>query len=46
MNPQAHKYYRQLDSLRAVAVLMVMFSYFLAGGPVRGAITASACFLC
>lgn len=33
MNPQAQKYYPQLDSLRAVAVLMVMFSHFLAGGP-------------
>ena len=33
MNPQAQKYYPQLDSLRAVAVLMVMFSHLLAGGP-------------
>lgn len=33
MNSQAQEYYPQLDSLRAVAVLMVIFSHFLAGGP-------------
>lgn len=33
MSTQAEKYYPQLDSLRAIAVLLVMFSHFLAGGP-------------
>lgn len=33
MGIPADKYYPQLDSLRAIAVLLVMFSHFLAGGP-------------
>jgi len=33
MGIPAEKYYPQLDSLRAIAVLLVMFSHFLAGGP-------------
>lgn len=33
MSIPVEKYYPQLDSLRAIAVLLVMFSHFLAGGP-------------
>lgn len=32
MNPQGQECYPKLDSLRAIAVLMVIFSHFLAGG--------------